>query len=379
MRKHIDRLDKQYVKICSYAGATVLVTAVAFTLLWAASPVFAEAWGLVRAVIEPMVYGAALSYVLNPLVKFVSHRLTKFKRYANDPMRRRGAAVIISLVIVALALLLVLAVILLMVTHSIASLRWGAIMAFVEEMRDSFSDFFVQVEERLEGLGLFSGAGGESTVIDFFTGVTDFVTTMLFAIIFCVYFLIDGPRISAYGMRVIRAVMGDRPTWDISGLLIDADRVFSGYFRGQGIDAAMVGALSGIALAAVGVPYAPVIGLLTGLGNLIPYLGGPVGFGSVALMCLPEGDWVKMLIGFAVMGIVMFVDGNILNPRLLSESVEVHPMLVVMALIAGGAVGGLAGMLVAVPAAAFLKIQLDRWLEKRETSMSAPKNEKEEK
>ena len=73
-----------------------------------------------------------------------------------------------------------------------------------------------------------------------------------------------------------------------------------------------------------------------------------------------------MALGFVAMGIVMFVDGNIINPRLLSDNVEVHPMLVIAALIAGGAVGGIAGMLVAVPTAAFLKIQLDRWLEKRE-------------
>jgi hypothetical protein len=66
----------------------------------------------------------------------------------------------------------------------------------------------------------------------------------------------------------------------------------------------------------------------------------------------------------------MFVDGNILNPRLLSHTVKVHPLLVLCALIAGGAVGGLAGMLVAVPVAAFCKIQIDRWLEQREAEQA---------
>jgi hypothetical protein len=107
------------------------------------------------------------------------------------------------------------------------------------------------------------------------------------------------------------------------------------------------------------------------LGNLIPYVGGPVGFASIALMCLPSASWGKMIAGFVAMAIIMVVDANVINPKLLSDNVEVHPILVVAALIGGGAVGGIAGMLVAVPFAAFLKIQLDRWVEKREAEVAA--------
>ena len=60
-----------------------------------------------------------------------------------------------------------------------------------------------------------------------------------------------------------------------------------------------------------------------------------------------------------------FVMGSVL-----AETVEVHPLLVVAALIAGGAIGGLAGMLVAVPTAAFLKVQIDRWVDEREASLA---------
>ena len=119
-----------------------------------------------------------------------------------------------------------------------------------------------------------------------------------------------------------------------------------------------MGLSSGIILSLVGVPFAPVIGVLTGIGNLIPYVGGPVGFGSIILVCLAKGEMVTLVWGV--------VDGNIINPMMLSDNVEVHPMLVVMALIAGGCVGGIAGMLVAVPVAAWLKIQLDRWMDKNE-------------
>ena len=198
------------------------------------------------------------------------------------------------------------------------------------------------------------------------TAIKDVLAEVLFAIIFGVYFLIDGPYVFIYLGRVGYVLFRDDVAVNHGRLIADADKVFSGYFRGQGIDAAIVGVSSGIILTAIGVPFGPLVGLLAGLGNLIPYVGGPVGFGSIAIVCLPNAAWGTMIAGFVAMAIIMVVDANIINPKLLSDNVEVHPILVLAALIGGGAVGGIAGMLVAVPFAAFLKIQLDRWVEKRE-------------
>ena len=65
----------------------------------------------------------------------------------------------------------------------------------------------------------------------------------------------------------------------------------------------------------------------------------------------------------------MFIDGNIINPRMLSSNVEVHPVLVIVALLAGGRVGGVVGMLVAVPVAALLKLQFERYIDKRKAAL----------
>ena len=151
----------------------------------------------------------------------------------------------------------------------------------------------------------------------------------------------------------------------LSQLSADANRVFSGYIRGQSIDAALVGLLSSIALLIAGVPYAVVIGILTGIGNLVPYVGPVVGFGSLIIVCLAEGSLSHLIIGGIILGAVMFIDGNIINPRMLSSNVEVHPVLVILALLAGGKVGGVVGMLVAVPVAALLKLQFERYIERR--------------
>jgi predicted PurR-regulated permease PerM len=187
-------------------------------------------------------------------------------------------------------------------------------------------------------------------------------------VIFSIYFMLDGNRISKYWLRVVRIIIGHRSAEPFRIFLSDADRVFSGYIRGQFIDAAIIGVMTTIIMVLIGVPNGTVVGVLTGCGNLIPYVGPVVGYLTLALVCIPSGAWVKLLLGAVVLAVLLFVDGNIINPKLLSTNVMVHPLLVVAALIGGGAVGGLVGMLVAVPTAALIKVQFDRLLDHEEAA-----------
>jgi predicted PurR-regulated permease PerM len=193
----------------------------------------------------------------------------------------------------------------------------------------------------------------------------------VFSLIFAVYFLLDTDNIKSYWGRVLRLSADEEKRAVLQRLASDGNRVFSGYIRGQFIDALVVGVLAGVTMSLFGVPYAVVVGLLTGLGNLIPYMGTIVGYGSLALACLAAGDVKKFIVGAICLALVMVLDGNVINPRLLSQNIQVHPLLVVASLIAGGAIGGVVGMLVAVPVGAFLKLQLDHYLDRREEKLRA--------
>ena len=102
------------------------------------------------------------------------------------------------------------------------------------------------------------------------------------------------------------------------------------------------------------------------IGNMIPYVGPVVGYFMVVIVCIPTASFDKMAVGIIILTVLMFIDGNIINPKLLSNAVSVHPLLVVAALIAGGAIGGIVGMIVAVPTAALIKLQFDRYIDKME-------------
>ena len=256
--------------------------------------------------------------------------------------------------------------ILVSVYKDLSSVNPESIRELAETIRKDYGDLWKFAAEKLESMNISSdyltsaakaAAGAAET---FFSG-------LLFGLIFCVYFLLDKKHnIIEYWGRVFTLMFGDRQRERFNIFVKDADSAFSGYIRGQLIDAAIVAVLVSVILALAGVPYPVIIGVFTGLGNLIPYLGTVSGYLVTVLVCFPAGEFKKMIIGLVVIAVVMFVDANVINPKLLSDNVDVHPLLVVAALLGGGVLGGIAGMLVAVPTAALLKIQFDRHLQRLE-------------
>ena len=120
-----------------------------------------------------------------------------------------------------------------------------------------------------------------------------------------------------------------------------------------------------IILSLIEVPYALLIGMMMGIGNLIPYVGPAVGYVSVTFVCVFAQDHSKLLIALIAVFVVTTIDGNVINPRILSNAVSVHPVLVIAALLVGSAVGGVTGMFLAVPVASLIRIYFDKLVDWR--------------
>ena len=131
------------------------------------------------------------------------------------------------------------------------------------------------------------------------------------------------------------------------------------YIRGQLTDSAIVGVMIIIALSILNIRYAIFIGLLGGLANMIPYLGPIVGgIPAVLVSVMDSGDFSavpSIILAFAV---IKIIDDIIVQPIVVSKSVELHPVLVILAIVAGGHIGGVLGMIIAVPLTAILKVTI---------------------
>ena len=149
----------------------------------------------------------------------------------------------------------------------------------------------------------------------------------------------------------------------------------SGYIRGQ----MMVGLISGflvfLAMLLIGVPLAPVIGIIYGVANFIPYFGPIVAAIPTVLLAFLDGNTTVILALIALV-VVNQIDGNVLSPYIFSKFIAIDPVTVILALLIGGALFGFAGIILAIPVAAFLKIMINdhyvdsKWYKKLPSSNS---------
>ena len=354
--------DSKYTKISIYVIGTVIITFFLCILISMSGGFFENLFHVIGLVLKPFIAGGIIAYLFEPVVQWVEKRL---KIKAARPIAVFGTLLIIVLVIIALLFTAVA-----FITNQVQEINFSDIGSLIGGFSVQLNDIWAKAQEWFASHDINIGkiTGGVS---GFISGLTGAATDILFAVIFGIYFMLDSNAITGYWDRVRGIFIKPETRAKVHEVLMDADKCFSGYIRGQFIDALLVGVVTSLGMIICRVPYPLVIGILTGLGNLIPYVGPVVGFATLVVVCLIESAWSKLLIGGIFLAVILVLDGNLINPKLLSSSIEIHPLLVFAAMTAGSAVGGLLGMLVAVPLAALLKIEFDKYISKKESEKSA--------
>lgn len=339
------------------------------------------------SLISPFIVGLAIVYLLNPIVNQIEKILYKslgiiFKK-KKDRMSFRGLSVLITYLIVAGCIFLILSVIISSVANEIKLADTDSLKNIALSLLSSGKEFIKGIASKLEQFGIKSANISEyqqklldwinSSTTDIATGAFSFVSNVgnaiskfLIAMVLSIYVLIDLDNLKKYWQKAAAALLRNRSYGALSTFLKDADDCFSGYIKGQFLDACVMAVLVSVGLSIVNVKYSVLIGILTGIGNLIPYVGPIFAYGGTILACVVDGDFKKMLIGLIVVLVIQGLDGNFINPKLLSNSISVNPILVIIALLIGASTGGLMGMLVAVPVAALVKKEFDRFIAWRE-------------
>lgn len=379
-----DNLNRKYTQISIYVIITAIII-YCLSLIAKNAPVIWEMiWDKVSWIIrvtQPVILGFVFAYLLYPVVGFIERQYQKLKFFKRKKSWR-GIAVFSTILLVLFAIIAVFSLLISSITDQLKLANMDDILELGIKYSKIFEDFYatardkllqldiesVELEKYIREVGNYLIAGVQefgSKMLGSVGNISGTITTFLFSLIITIYFLIDGNKIQEFLKRVARALLSDRVNKKMKEFLDDADSVFSGYIRGQLMDALVMMILISITLTLIGVDFAVVIGIFAGIGNLIPYCGPFVAYAGTILVCLVNGDFSKMIFAIIILFIIQTIDGNVIGPKLLSNSINIHPVLVTISLIFGSAIGGLMGMLLAVPIGAFLKVLFCKFIDKR--------------
>ena len=328
-------------------------------------------------VIAPFMAGALLAYLLYIPASRIEKRFSKSKRKLLKK-KSRGLSVFITYVLAILVIILLVNVILPVVIDSIIELvnnfqgYWNTAIEKLNALPEDSILKSQQVEEAIKSIGdaiqnidfkQYVSTERITGYIKSVLGVASGIFDVFVSIVVSVYILLQRDQIYGF-FNKLTMVMFDKKTCDKIGEYIDStNKIFFKFISSQVIDGIIVGILVTIAMSIIGVKYAVLLGFLIGLFNVIPYFGAIIAVAISILITLITGGISQTLIMAIVVIVLQQIDSNIINPKIIGNSLEISPLLVIFAVTVGGAYFGVLGMFLAVPVAAVLKIFINDWLE----------------
>jgi predicted PurR-regulated permease PerM len=307
---------------------------------------------LLGDVLLPFILGGAIAYFLDP----VADRLQRMG------CNRVAATGIITIVGVLVFVLMALLVIPTLINQTVALIEVAPqlardLTAFLTERFPTLLDEGSTLRQSLQQVGdTIRERGGQllETALTSAASLINVVVLLVIVPVVSVYLLLDWDNMVA---RIDTLLPRDHaPT--IRALACDIDKTLASFIRGMGTVCLILGTYYAIALMFMGLQFGLVVGFVAGLLTFIPYLGSLLG-GTLAIgLALFQfwGEWVSIAGVAAIFVAGQVVEGNVLTPKLVGNSVGLHPVWLILALSVFGALFGFVGMLVAVPVAAAIGV-----------------------
>lgn len=307
---------------------------------------------------------AILAYVINPLV---------------DKLEKRGIGRALGVGIVYLSIILVITILMVVVIPRTAT-ELRKLVSSLPSIVENVSVMFSNTLEKASDLD-FPGASQVSEALtdsintatrSFTTWVTQSASkitvvlthllqniasvmlTLVLILIMTFYFLVD----KKLYVNKIRTAIPNSINEDISILADRINLVLTEFIRGRLILAVFVGVLTAILLLILRIDFAIVIGIITLIADIIPYIGPLLGFVPAFLFALMESP-VKALIVAVFYVLIQWAENNVLAPKIIGDSMGLNPLFIFLAIIIGGGIFGVWGMVVSVPLAAIVLILID--------------------
>ena len=371
---------KQYVVIALVVFITFCCCILFFFMIYRYNG-FADFWKKLTTILQPIIMGLVLAYLLNPVMKFLERHLMKLleprmKSKTKAKKMSRGVAIAGAWVFLGGIVVLLIAAIVPSIIQSIQGIATG-LPSEVKNIMD-WSDEFFKGDSEIVGvindvLQKASDAVQKFLENDLLAQVQVYLTSIASGVIYTLKFLLNlvvGIIVSIYVLasqetfagqakKIIYAMFKPVRANVIVETVRKSNEIFGGFISGKLLDSAIIGILAYVVLTIMRMPDTILLAVIIGVTNIIPFFGPFIGaIPSVIIIAL--ADPIKGIYFLIFIFILQQVDGNIIGPKILGDSTGLNSFWVVFAIMVGGGLFGIGGMILGVPTFAVIYYIIDK-------------------
>ena len=337
-----------------------------------------QAWfGTLFTILKPFLIGLLIAYILFIPCRKIENILKKSK-FKIISRKSRGISVITTYVIFVIIVIIIINCIFPILIDSIVELVSNIpgyyetlVKKYAELPEDSIlkNDMIKEKMSDLTNIDIkqFLSINNDKiiqyvkNIINVFSGIFD----VFVSIVVSIYILLQRSSIVRSLRRFARAIFKKDTYETVNKYFTNANEVFFTFITSQLLDAVIVGVMTTIAMLILKVKYAPLLGFIIGLFNMIPYIGAIIAVAFGIIITLITGGFGKALVMAIVVIILQQIDANIINPKIIGSSLKTSPLLVLFSISIGGAYFGILGMFLAVPIAVVIKTILTDFVDNK--------------
>lgn len=337
--------------------------------------------GALIKVLSPFVGGILIAYILYIPSKKIEEAFLKHKNKKFLCKHARTLGVAITYLIAAMIIVIIINCIIPILIQSFNDLITnipGYYQMAVSKINELPEDHFL----RGEMISNIINEAGNIDLQSYFSleritqyvkgaiSVVNGIFDVFISIIVSVYILCQRKGLIEFWGKFAHALFGKEKFNKINKYFRNGNEIFFKFLSSQIIDALIVGILVSIAMLIIGVKYAVLLGFMIGLFNLIPYFGAIVAVGIAIIVTLLTGGIGQVVIMAIVVIALQQIDANIINPKVIGNSLKISQLVVIFAVTIGGAYFGVLGMFLAVPIVAIIKMIIEDFVTERNKEIS---------
>ncbi len=322
-------------------------------------------------IIMPFIIGIIISYILYIPVRNLEKLIKKVKFLRN---KARVISVILMYIITAIIIVITINYIVPIICRSVVDFvnnfqgYYTIITNKINELPDdSFikNETFTNAIKNIGEINIAEHVNMEKITkyaqgaISIATGIFNFFVSLIVS----AYILLERAEIIGFARRLLGAIFEKDTCKKIGKYFNRTNEIFLKFLASQLLDAIVVGVLTSIAMSILGVKYAVLLGVMIGIFNMIPYFGAIIAVVIATIITCITGGFSQAIWMVIIITILQQIDANIINPKIVGESLKISPLLVIFAVTIGGAYFGILGMFLAVPVVAVLKVFVSDYIE----------------